>query len=203
MSGGLSQVFYDPADSSTSTVGSYTLDGAGTAIDSKLIDTEQWLNSAAAVHDGDGQAVGGGAMDVDNVADTEYGLNARGFLYGFDGGAWDRLLADETPGALNVHVVGSNTGDDLADTSVVSESRPVGTTATAVTASVLANRKWLFLANEGTKKMYWGGSGVTTAAGFPLYKRMQHFLRIGPTPTVEIIGEAGAAAEDIRVLQAS
>lgn len=112
---------------------------------------------------------------------------------------------DSTGTSLNVHITGTTGGDAaLANTAIDNETRAVSTTSIAATASVLSDRKYLFLANEGNKSLYWGKSTSLTAAnGFPLHPGMQVEARIGAAVTVNVIGETGASSEDMRVMQIS
>ena len=143
--------------------------------------------------------VAGTQFDIDDLNATDDAVQA----WAHDGTG---TAITSTGGALDVNIASGDVDDSLADTTTLAESRAVSTTAIAPTAAAaLANRKWLCLANESgsNKSIYWGGSGVTAAAGFPLHRGMQHFLRIGPSNTFEVIGESGASAEDLRVAQMS
>jgi hypothetical protein len=51
---------------------------------------------------------------------------------------------------------------------VLSGARTVGTTATAIPASSLSDRKSLILYNNGTSTIYLGGSAVTSSTGLPV-----------------------------------
>jgi hypothetical protein len=111
-----------------------------------------------------------------------------------------------TAGALDVNIAsGTLTVNDvaLADTAIQNTATAVSTSAVAVVSSALAARKYLYLANESGKKMYFGKSGVTTANGFPLFPGERAELRIGPTPVVQAIGGTGASNEDLRVMELS
>lgn len=111
-----------------------------------------------------------------------------------------------TGGALNVNISSGFTDadDSLANSAIFTEKRSVSTTAITITAAAaLASRKWLYIANEGTKVMYLGPSGVTAASGFPMYKGERIELRCGAANNPYIIGETGASSEDIRVMQLS
>lgn len=90
----------------------------------------------------------------------------------------------------------------LANTAIQNTATAVSTTAVNV-SSPLSNRKYLFMANEGNKSLYWGQTGVTTSNGFPLHPGMQVEARAGASLGVQIIGESGASSEDLRVLELS
>ena len=51
---------------------------------------------------------------------------------------------------------------------VKTTSVAVGTTATALPGTALANRKSCFFYNAGTATVYYGGSGVTSTSGIPV-----------------------------------
>ena len=108
-----------------------------------------------------------------------------------------------TAGALDVNIASGDLDDDLADTAIENTATAVSLVAVSVVSSALADRKHLFLANEGNKGLYYGKSGVTTSNGFPLYPREKMSARIGPSVVVQIIGEAGSSAEDLRVMELS
>jgi hypothetical protein len=109
--------------------------------------------------------------------------------------------------ALDVYIANAGSidvDDSLANTAIFTEARAVSTTAINLTAAAaIAGRKWLYVANEGNKSMYIGPSGVSAANGYPLHMGQQSEYRIGAAVTVQIIGEAGASSEDIRVMQLS
>jgi hypothetical protein len=111
-----------------------------------------------------------------------------------------------TTGSLNVHVANAgdiDIDDDLADTAIENTATAVSTSAVNVVSSALADRKHLFLANLGNIRLYFGKTGVTTANGFPLFPREKLAARIGPSVAPQIIGAAGASAEDLRVMELS
>lgn len=111
-------------------------------------------------------------------------------------------LQVDSSGRLRV-VTAVDIDDDLADTAIENTATAVSTTAVNVVSSALANRKWLYLANEGNKSLYFGKAGVTAANGFPLHSGMQLEVRIGPSVTPQIIGGTGASSEDLRVMELS
>lgn len=106
--------------------------------------------------------------------------------------------------ALDVYVANDIDVDDgIADTAIENTATAVSTTAVNVVSSALANRKYLALANEGNKTLYFGKTGVTTANGYPMRSRNQQIWRIGPSVTPQIIGGTGASSEDLRVMELS
>lgn len=110
-------------------------------------------------------------------------------------------------GALDVNIQSSDItldiDDDLCNVAIENTQKLVSTSAIDVVTSALANRKFLALANEGDKIMYFGKNGVTTSNGFPLYKREKAMFRIGPSVAPQIIGAAGSSNEDLRVMELS
>lgn len=108
-----------------------------------------------------------------------------------------------TAGALDVNIASGDVDDDLADTAIENTATAVSTTAVNVVSSALSGRKWMYLANEGNKTLYFGKTGVTTANGFPMHAGMQMEVRIGPSVAPQIIGGAGASSEDLRVMELS
>lgn len=109
-----------------------------------------------------------------------------------------------TAGSLDVNVTNSIDVDDgLANTDIANTATAVSATAVNVVSSALANRKYLGLANEGNKSLYWGDTGVSDANGFPLHPGMQFLGRIGAAVAVQVIGEASASSEDLRVVELS
>jgi hypothetical protein len=108
-----------------------------------------------------------------------------------------------TSGALDVNITNAISINDaaLANTAIDNNATAVSTSAVAVTASVLASRKYLFLANNGPKAMYVGKTGVTTANGFPMFPGERIEMRAGASVGVFAIGGAGSSNEDLRCMQ--
>ena len=144
--------------------------------------------------------------DGDQIAsqniNSEDWLNTSSIPFRADGTV---ALSNTTTGALDVHVVNSVTVNDaaLADTAIENTATAVSLIAVNVVGSALSNRKYLWLANEGTKQMFWGKTGVTIVNGFPLAKGERHDARVGPSVAPQIIGASGSSAEDIRVMEFS
>lgn len=110
-------------------------------------------------------------------------------------------------GALDVNIQSSDItfdiDDDLCNVAIENTATAVSTSAINVVSSALANRKFLALANEGNKILYFGKNGVTTSNGFPLYMREKAMFRIGASVAPQIIGAAGSSNEDLRVMELS
>jgi len=111
-------------------------------------------------------------------------------------------LQVDSDGRLRV-VTAVDIDDDLADTAIENTATAVSLAAVNAVSSALANRKWMYLANEGNITVYFGKTGVTTANGFPLHCGQQSEFRIGPSVTPQLIGATGASSEDIRVMELS
>ena len=107
-------------------------------------------------------------------------------------------------GALQVTMEDLNVDvNDVANVAIENTATAVSATAVNVVSSALANRSWLYLANEGNKSLYVGKTGVTAVNGFPLHPGQQLETRIGAAVAVQAIGEATATAEDLRVMELS
>jgi hypothetical protein len=154
------------------------------------------------------------SLSSSTSADGDYQsfkTNSTGALY-IDGSQFDinvNLQAGdgtditETGGALDVNIASGDVDDSLADTAVVQNTKAVSTSAIDVVTSALTSRKWLYLANEGSKTLYFGTTGVTVANGFPLHKGMQAEFRIGASPAFQVIGASGSSSEDLRTMELS
>lgn len=106
--------------------------------------------------------------------------------------------------ALDVNIANSiDIDDDLANTAIENTATAVSTSAVNVVSSALANRKFLAIASNANKIIYFGKTGVTTSNGFPLYMREKAMFRIGAAVTPQFIGESGSSSEDMRVMELS
>jgi len=92
----------------------------------------------------------------------------------------------------------------LADTAIVSAAEVLDTadTAQAAVASPLADRKYLSIYNMDNKKIFIGGSTVTSANGFPVSPGSYIEMRAGAASAVFFVGSTGATPE-IRSLELS
>lgn len=107
--------------------------------------------------------------------------------------------------------VGSDHGLDVynlndpsvADTAIANASNDLAIAATAedVVATPLANRKKLFIYNNGNRRIFIGATGVTSANGFPLAPRSMMELAAGPSVDIEWVGPN--TAQQIRTLELS
>lgn len=109
-----------------------------------------------------------------------------------------------TTGHLDVNIASSDieidVEDDLADTALASSAESVSTSGTLFTSD-LANRRFIWLYNNGNKAVYIGPSGVATSDGFPIFPGSILEARIGPNVAVHAVAESGT--QEVRALQAS
>lgn len=98
---------------------------------------------------------------------------------------------------LNVDV------NDICNVAIENTATAVSAVAVAIVGAALANRSKVYLANEGNHSLYTGKAGITAGNGFPLHPGMQHEYNLGPVPIMQVIGEATANAEDLRVMEMS
>jgi len=104
--------------------------------------------------------------------------------------------------ALDVNVVAAVDGS-VSDTAIASavNSLDVANTAEDVVASPLANRKLLFIYNNGNRTAYIGASGVSAANGFPLPPGSILELKAGPSVDIEWVGPN--TDQELRTLELS
>jgi hypothetical protein len=91
----------------------------------------------------------------------------------------------------------------LANTAIVAKTNPldVVSTAEALVTSALANRKYLWVYNNDNRTMFIGGTGVTTAAGFPIPPGAMLDMRAGPAVGIQWISDK--VSHDARTLELS
>lgn len=110
---------------------------------------------------------------------------------------------NSTSNALNVYMTNSLSVNDaaLANTAIAAEADTVTTTSSALVASVLSNRKYVDIYNNGSKAMYIGQSGVSAANGFPIFPGSLLSLRAGASVAIHAVAASGS--HEARVLQLS
>jgi hypothetical protein len=108
--------------------------------------------------------------------------------------------------ALDVHI--SNTSVLVNDAALANTAIASGATALSVAntaqdavASPLSARKYLFLYNNDSKKMYIGQSGVSAANGFPVSPGAYVELRAGAAIDLEFV--SAQTSHDLRYLELS
>ena len=115
--------------------------------------------------------------------------------------------AEDGGQALDVHVTGSGplTVNDaaLANTAIASAANPLAVALTAedVVVAPLANRKFLFVFNNGNRDIHIGATGVTAATGFPLSPGAMLEMRAGAAIDIEWVGPN--TSQEIRTLELS
>lgn len=147
--------------------------------------------------DGSGNAIGStsGAMNVfftnTSMAVTATDLDIRDLAYTSDsvtahqGGSWSVETNDAA----------------LANAGIESSATNVTTTSAALLASQLSGRKYLYVQNTGSAKVYIGKPGVTSANGFELPAKTAMELRLGSALSLHAVASAGT--QDCRALQLS
>lgn len=143
------------------------------------------------------------ASDNVNPANV-HALDMNAFAMGWDGTAWDRLTA--TAGALDVNLASAEitlevSDAALANTAIASAANTLDAPNTAedVVSSPLANRKYLFIRNNGNKTSYIGATGVTAANGFPLPPGSVIELRAGAAVNIKWVSDN--TAQQLRTLE--
>lgn len=89
------------------------------------------------------------------------------------------------------------------DTAIVNAQSTATDAASSVVTSALADRQTLWIANEGKSTAYIGGTGVTAATGFPLYRKTAIELCAGASVDVQAITSAAGQTADLRTLELS
>lgn len=142
---------------------------------------------------------GGGSLTVDAVDFDIRDLDAAQDNVAISDGT--DTLEINADGSINVVATSSDAA--LANVAISAVPETVGTTVGQIVdgADELANRKYLFLYNNGNRQAYVGQSGITTSTGFPLPPGSILEARIGAAVDVYMI--ADAAAQNIRTLQLS
>jgi hypothetical protein len=94
--------------------------------------------------------------------------------------------------------------NDTANTAITATATAVDNTVggTDLKATDLADRKYLFLYNNGNRKCFVGPSGLTTATGFPVSPGSYLELRAGAAIDLYAIAPTGSA-QDFRIMEMS
>lgn len=169
-------------------VQSNLFDGAGNALTSTLVGSDQAL---------DVNVVGGVNVEVDlSHVDDSVAL-----------GDGTNLLTSTTIGSdigLDVNVINN---PSIANVSIATSanSLSVADTSEDIIASPLSNRKFLAIYNDGNRKIFIGPNGVSAANGFPISPGSSIELLAGSAIDIEYVGQSGAsgAAAAIRTLELS
>lgn len=112
-------------------------------------------------------------------------------------------LQVNSSGELYVTIGNEIDVNDTANTAISAVAETVGTVVGQIIdgADELANRKYVFLYNNGNREMFIGQTGITTGTGFPLPPGSILEMRLGSA--VDLFAIADAAAQDLRTLQLS
>jgi len=212
------KLVFDVTDANTiadsDSVGAYLRSSDGTLIDHASINSVDRLAVDATLKDGAGTALtstligGAQALDVNIVE----GINVEVDLSHLDDsvrlGDGTNFFTSTTIGAdigLDVNIINSLTVNDaaLANTAIANAANTldVANTAENVVASPLANRKYLFIYNNGNKTAYIGASGVSAANGFPMPPGSMIELRAGDALDIEWV--SNNTSQNIRTLELS
>lgn len=173
------QLDIDDLNATDDAVSAWLKDGTGNAISS----------TGGAIHISDA----GGSLTVDATD-----LDIRDLTHVSDSvkiGDGTDFLEVNADGSINVQATQG------AFSSLKNIAETVGTSVAAIVdgADELANRKELWLYNNGNKTTYVGESGITTSTGFPLPPGAILELRAGAAMDVYMI--ADAAGMNVRTLQ--
>ena len=173
----------------------------GVTLDSILVDTS--------VIAGDTTSIDATLTALSKAEDAIHASGDRGIMsLAVRNDAGTALAADGDYIPLMVDAGGKlfvTTSEDnqLANTAIAAAVNlmSVANTAEDVVASPLANRKYLFVYNNGNKDTFIGQSGVTSANGFPLPPGSLLELRAGAAVDIEWV--AGDTSQEIRTLELS
>jgi hypothetical protein len=162
--------------------------------------------------------------DANTDADADYAsffVNNNGELYVHDTDALAQLGDIETDletinttltGGIDVNLqdgagndISSQNGclrvADIANTAIESTTKSVTTTTGVLLAAELANRKYMYVQNNGGRVVYVGKSGVTTANGLRLSPGAVAEFRLGPA--LSLHGVAAGGTQDVRIMELS
>lgn len=171
------QLDVDDLNATDDAVAAWLADGTGNAISS----------TGGALHISDA----GGSLTVDatdfDIRDLSASQDNVAISDGTD------TLAINSDGSINVASASYASLKNIAET--------VGTSAAAIVdgADELANRRELWLYNNGNRTAYVGESGITTSTGFPLPPGA--FLEMLAGASMDVYMIADAANQNVRTLQ--
>lgn len=145
-----------------------------------------------------------GTIAAADLADVKaIDVNAFALAINDSSGDAQVLSIDNASGGLKVDVQNSITINDvgLANSAIAAAANSIDTNNTAenLVASPLANRKYLWVYNNGNKVFYIGQSGVTTANGFPMPSGSILEMRLGAAVDIEFVGASGAEARTLEI----
>lgn len=133
---------------------------------------------------------------LENITVSATDLDIRDLTHASDSvkvGDGTDFLAVNSDGSINVAQATTTALSAVAET--------VGTSAAAIVdgGDELANRRKLFMYNNGNRNMYIGPTGVTTSTGFPIPPGS--ILEIESGAAMDVFAIADAAGQNMRTLQ--
>ncbi len=141
-------------------------------------------------------------LDIRSLDHTSGGANDSVRL-----GDGTNFLTSTTVGAdvgLDVNIINADISVNdaaLANTALANTATSVGVAATDLLGTDLANRKYAFLYNNSNRRLFVGGSGVTTANGFPVSPGSYLELRAGAS--IDLHAISPVAGKEMRILELS
>lgn len=169
----------------------------GVTLDAILVDTSSIDSTLTALSKAEDSVHGSGdqgimALAVRNDAGTALAADGDYIPFSMD-----------SSGALRVVDTSSGTDVALANTAIANavNTMTVADTAEDVVASPLASRKYLYVYNNGNKRLFIGASGVTSSNGFPISPRAYMELRAGASIDIEWV--APDTAQEVRTMELS
>jgi len=206
----MKQLVFDTTDANTiadsDSVGAYIRSSDGTRIthtnDAGNSKDRLDVLSVLADEAGNPVSVTGGALDI-NVASGNLSVDLVHTSDSVRLGDGTTLHTGTTVGSDHGLDVYNLNDPGTADTAIANAANTLAVASTAedVVASPLANRKRLFIYNEGNRTIHIGATGVTAANGFPLDPSNTIELLAGPSIDIEWVGPN--TAQEIRTLELS
>jgi hypothetical protein len=192
---------------SSDQVGSYIFGSGGNLVASTTINSIERLAVDSTLKDGAGTALTSTLIGAKQALDVYIaeGINVEVDLSHLDDsvrlGDGANFFTSTTIGAdigLDVNIINTITANDMALASAVNTALTHQTEATLPTA---ANRKYLFIYNNGNKKLFVGNpTGLDVDNGFPISPGSYLELRAGPDVALGYIRPTGGTS-DLRVLE--
>lgn len=184
------------------------------ATDFDIRDLDSATDSVTAIQGTSPWVVSATDLDIRDLAFATDKVDVSGSVIALDAGtlaALESITVQNGAGAAAVNIQdggnsitvdGSVTVNDaaLANTQIQQDAATVSTTA-ALFSSPLASRKYAMIYNNGSKAVYIGASGVTTANGFPVFPGSMLEARVGASVAVHAVAESGS--QNVRLLQFS
>lgn len=159
-------------------------------------------NSITVDDGGSSLTVDASDLDIRDLSQAQDSIQS--WLYDSAGNGLTSTLVGSDQ-ALDVNLVNTISVNDaaLANTAIASAANALGVANTAedIVASPLANRKYLFVMNNGNRTIYIGASGVTSANGYPLNPQDEIIMRAGASIDIEWVGPN--TNQEVRTLELS